>query len=58
MKSVSREFDSRLGHLLFFPVFVLLLFPLRHVRVSLSDDETVVRNVSYVYYNKLGLGVL
>ena len=32
-----------------FPVFVLLLFPLRHIRVSLSDDEPVVRNVSYVY---------
>ena len=35
---------------LIFPVFVLLLFPLRHIRVSLSDNETVVPNVSYVYY--------
>ena len=50
MKSVNRGFDSRSGHLIF-PVFVLLLFRLRHIRVSpLSDDEPVVRNVSYVYY--------
>ena len=36
MKSVSRGFDSRSGRLIF-PVFVLLLFRLRHMRVSLSD---------------------
>ena len=48
MKSVSCGFDSRSGGLIF-PVFVLLLFSLRHIRVSLSDDEPVVQNVSYVY---------
>ena len=38
MKSVSRGFDSSSGRLIF-PVFVLLLFPLRHISVSFSDDE-------------------
>ena len=28
----------------------LLLFSLRHIRVSLSDNEPVIRNVSYLYY--------
>ena len=41
MKSVSRGFDSHSGRLIF-PVFVLLLFPLRNIRVSLSDDDTVL----------------
>ena len=53
MISVSRGFDSRSGPLIF-PVFVLLLFPLRHIRVPISDDEPVVRNVTYVYYINKG----
>ena len=28
----------------------LIIFPLRQIRVSLSEDEPFVRNVSHVYY--------
>ena len=55
MKSVSRGFNSRLGRLIF-PVFVLLSFPYRHIRVSLSDNEPVNRISSEVW--RLTLSVI
>ena len=41
----------------FFSAFVLLLFPLRHIRVSPSDDGQSVRNVWYVLKLQLGSSI-
>ena len=38
MKSVSRGFNSRSGHLIIFQ-HLFCYFSLRHIGVSLSDDE-------------------
>ena len=40
MKSVSRGFDSRSGHLIISSICSVIFF-LRHIRVSLSDDEPI-----------------
>ena len=51
MKSVSRGFDSRSGHLIF-PCICSVIIPSDNTSISLFDDEQVVRNMSYAYYIK------
>ena len=44
MKSASRGFDSRSGHLIFFQHLFCYSSP-RHIIVSLSDDEPYIKNL-------------